>query len=601
MIFIRLIIIVLIASYGLTANGQIQKGYVKTKGRMVNGKHIPGQGLPGSTVKIQGVNSIGVRNTNGSFSFIVSERNYIVESVQKKGYELVDVDATKKLYQQSANPIYLVMETPEQQRSDILAAERKIRRNLQRQLQEREDEIEDLQVSQQQKDSLLRTLYKLQGNNEKLISDMAKRYSTLDYDQLDEFYRQVSWFIENGELTRADSLLRTRGDIKEQVQDILKQGQAIQEHKEQIRKAETVHQADIDEAAKRCYSYYEAFVAQNQNDSAAYYLELRASLDTTNIIWKLEAGEYIDNYCRLSNYYDKVEKYYRDAFRLAIDKYGNDSPITGLCYMYMGDVEDLGKFLKEDSLVYYPIALQMLSKHFGEESLEVAKCLRKLYVVYNCQYSFITRLNRYLDKAEECATKAYGIYTKLYGKESAEAAVCYAEIGDTKYFLEDCVPYYEKALSVLHKIGGHPIQEATIYKHMADCYVLDVELQQSILDQARLMYEGLLENKETDSCDNYTFTDFSPKDWDNLMTLHEMLVAQPEWKLEQYTIALSYYQKVKEILSSVYGDKYSMIIEIDYDIEDIETRMEYEQESMNEAQKQLEITKRKRKKNQTNQ
>ena len=598
---IRLIIFFLIASYGLTANGQIQKGYVKTKGRMANGKHIPGQGLPGSTVKIQGGNSIGVRNTNGSFSFIVSKKNYMVESVQKKGYELVDVDATKKLYQQSANPIYLVMETPEQQRSDILAAERKIRRNLQRQLQEREDEIEALQVSQQRKDSLLRILYLQLGDNEKLIADMAKRYSTLDYDQLDEFYRQVSWFIENGELIRADSLLRTRGDINEQVQDILKQGQAIQEHKEQIQKAETVHQADIEEAAKRCYSYYETYVAQNQNDSAAYYLELRASLDTINIMWKLEAGEYIDNYCRLSNYYDKVKKYYRDAFRLAIDKYGNDSPITGLCYMYMGDVEDLGKFLKEDSLVYYPIALKMLSKHYGEESLEVAKCLRKLYVVYNCQYSFITRLNRYLNKAEECATKAYGIYTKLYGEESAEAAVCYAEIGDTKYFLKDCIPYYEKALSVLHKIGEHPIQEATIYKHMADCYALDVELQQSIFDQARWMYEGFLEDKETDSCDNYTFTDFSPKDWDNLMTLHEMLVAQPEWKLEQYTIALSYYQKVKEILSSVYGDKYSMIIDIDYDIEDIETRKEDERESMNEAQKQLEITKRKRKKNQTNQ
>ena len=63
----------------------------------------------------------------------------------------------------------------------------------------------------------MQQLYDDQQNNDKLIADMAKRYSTLDYDQLDEFYRQVSYFIENGELTRADSLLRTRGDINVQV------------------------------------------------------------------------------------------------------------------------------------------------------------------------------------------------------------------------------------------------------------------------------------------------------------------------------------------------------------------------------------------------
>lgn len=590
----KIFVFVFTLSLAINASfAQTQQGYVKTKGRMVNGRHVVGRGLPGATVHIQGGNSVGVKSASGSFSFVVPAKTFIVESVQKKDYELVDADAVGKPYQHSANPIYLVMETPEQQQEDLLAAERKIRRNLQLQLQQREDEIEDLQVSQLQKDSLLRILYKQQGDNEKLITEMAKRYSTLDYDQLDEFYRQVSWFIENGELTRADSLLRTRGDLNAQVRNILKQGQAIQEHKEQIQKAETVHQVDIDEASRRCYSYYETYFAQHSIDSAAYYLELRASLDTTNIMWKLEVGEYIDNYCRWSNYYDKAEKYYRDAFRLAIDKYGNDSPITGLCYMYMGDVEDLGKFLNEDSLIYYPKALQMLSKHFGEESLEVAKCLRKLYVVYNCQYNFHTRLNRYLDKAEECATKAYRIYTKLYGEESAEAAVCYAEIGDTKYFLNDCIPYYEKALSVLHKIGYHPIQEATIYKHMANQYVLDVELQRSIHEQAELMYKGLLENK-TDSCGNYIFTDFLPEDWDNLMAMHEMLVAQPEWRVEQYTIALSYYQKAKDVLFSVYGDKYVMIIDIEHDIEDIANNRRNEQESMDEAQKQLEIIKRKR-------
>jgi hypothetical protein len=73
----------------------------------------------------------------------------------------------------------------------------------------------------------LQKLYQDQENNEQLIKDMAKRYSELDYDQLDEFYRKVSYYIENGELMKADSLLKTRGDITAQVADIKQRGQTI--------------------------------------------------------------------------------------------------------------------------------------------------------------------------------------------------------------------------------------------------------------------------------------------------------------------------------------------------------------------------------------
>lgn len=89
--------------------------------------------------------------------------------------------------------LFLIMETPEQAMQDKLSSERKIRRTLQRQLQERENEIETLKaenrISQQEYQQALQKLYADQESNEKLISEMAKRYSTLDYDQMDEFYR----------------------------------------------------------------------------------------------------------------------------------------------------------------------------------------------------------------------------------------------------------------------------------------------------------------------------------------------------------------------------------------------------------------------------
>lgn len=140
-----LFIAVLFATLGLA---QTQQGYVKTKGRMANGKLVPGQGLKGATVSIQNRTPIVVQNVDGSFSFPIPTQTFMVKSIQKNGYQLVDADVVKKTYNYSTNPIYLVMETPEQQMQDQLAAERKIRRTLNQQLQQREDEIENLKERQ---------------------------------------------------------------------------------------------------------------------------------------------------------------------------------------------------------------------------------------------------------------------------------------------------------------------------------------------------------------------------------------------------------------------------------------------------------------------
>ncbi len=251
----------------LLATAQTQQGYVKTKGRMVNGKLVPGQGLKGAIVSVKGRTAVLVNNEEGAFSFPVPDGQYHLDSVKKNGYQLIDLDLCPRSYSASSNPLYIVMETPEQQLQDKLNAERKIRRNLQRQLQAKEDEIEalkeDNKISMEEYQKSLQQLYAEQESNEQLISDMAKRYSELDYDQLDEFYRQVSYCIENGELVKADSMLNTKGDLSKQVEELLQKGQAIQEQEAQLDKAKAVHAADQEELARRCYSYYETFAAQH--------------------------------------------------------------------------------------------------------------------------------------------------------------------------------------------------------------------------------------------------------------------------------------------------------------------------------------------------
>ena len=324
----KLILLTAAMMLSIMLSAQTQQGYVKTKGRMVNGQIVHGQGLKGATVSIKGRTAVLVNADDGAFSFPVPEAQFRIDSVRKKGYQLVDMDALFKTHTLSANPIYLVMETPEQQLQDQLDAETKIRHNLQQQLLDKQKEIETLRkqnkISQEEYRQALQKLYQDQESNEQLISDMVKRYSELDYDQLDEFYRQVSFYIENGELMKADSLLRTKGNVPQQVKEQLRKGQAIKEQEKQLGQAKATYSSDLDELAKRCFSFHETFAAQHMNDSAAYYLKLRVDLDSTNVDWLIDAGVFYLDY---TSKYDVALNYFNKSIDIPFEPNNNVSSI----------------------------------------------------------------------------------------------------------------------------------------------------------------------------------------------------------------------------------------------------------------------------------
>lgn len=298
---------------------QTQQGVVKTKGRMVKGKHVAGQGLSGATVTIQGGNSYNVQNANGSFSFPVPAKTFMVQDVQKKGYQLVDADATKKSYQYSENPLFLVMETPEQLQADRIAAERTLRRTLHQQLQKQEEEIDALKVSIQEKNRLLAELYKKQESNDLLIADIAKEYAQMDYDQMDSLNQRISDAILKGELTEAASLLKAKGDINARINSLRKEQQAEAEEKAELSRRSSqlslstiATQKKLEDIAIDCYKLCELSLMKYQLDSAAYYLTLRAELDTTNADWQfLAAYRHQDHHVR-KKYYDRVIRLTQD-------------------------------------------------------------------------------------------------------------------------------------------------------------------------------------------------------------------------------------------------------------------------------------------------
>ncbi len=375
---------ILLALVALTIFGglqaQTQSGVVKTRGRMVGGKLVPGTPLTGATVQVDGRQAM--LSKDGKFSFPVKDGKYTLKSVTKQGYSLIDVEACRS-YNYSKNPLTIVMESPEQQQQDKLTAERKIRRQLQDRLREKEDAIEALleqnRITEEQYRKQLQELYSEQQNNEKLIADMAKQYSELDYDQLDEFQRQVSYCIENGQLAKADSLLRSQGDMNKQVEESLKAGAALQQQRDQLKKAEAVHAAKVEEMARRCYSFYEMFLLQHQNDSAAHYLELRASLDTTNVEWRLDAGEFWLNYFGNIN---KAWGFIHTASRHVRTQTHIKPSLVSQCYNDIGYLYMI-KNDKQKALEYYKYALDNQLKHFGEDDVAIGLYYNNIALVYN--------------------------------------------------------------------------------------------------------------------------------------------------------------------------------------------------------------------------
>lgn len=311
----KVLLFAVFACLSLALPGQVQEGYVKTKGRLgSSGKVIAGTRLSGATITVKGGNKV-VSGNNGAFTLSIPTNNYYLQNVQKKGYVLTDPEILFKQYVQSKNPLVLVLEDKAQQEADRRAVERKISSNLYAQLQKRSDELETLReqqkITEEKYREMLQQLNRDQDDNEKIIKDMVERYAKMDFDQIDEFNRRISDCIINGRLTEADSLLRTKGDINSRVRELNRHHNANEQKRTELEQSESAEKKNREDIAQDCYSKYEIFKMQHQNDSAAYYIELRAELDSTNVYWLFDAARYLQD----QEQYSKSEVLYKRALK----------------------------------------------------------------------------------------------------------------------------------------------------------------------------------------------------------------------------------------------------------------------------------------------
>lgn len=428
-----LLVFFLISGLDFFAQTQVQQGRVKTRGRMVNGKHVPGIGLPGAVVTIKDGSAIGVKKFDGAFSFITKGEQFVVQSVSKNGYILVDADAAPKTYRYSENTLDFVMETPEQNFDDQRNAQNKFRAELEQKLRQQEAEIKRLKkenkITQEEYYKLIQELDAQRDQNQKLIIEMAKRYAALDYDTMDDFYRQVCYYMEECDFVKADSLLRSRGDVKSQVEANLIKQDIVNREKEEL--------------ARRCYSFYESFRMQHANDSATKYIELRASLDTTNVEWQYEAATYLKNY--LADYNASL-KYNLRGLRHSISQYGEQAEWTGAFYNNIASLySTTGNY--SEALKLYLKALDIHTNLFGAEHSTIGTSYNNIGNIYLTQGNYPLAL--------EYFNKAMSIQEEQLGTEHPDIAATYCNIGGLYNILGE----HEKALEYMQK--DRLIQEKT--------------------------------------------------------------------------------------------------------------------------------------------
>lgn len=468
-------------------SAQTQQGYVKTKGRLgSNGSVMKGSRLSGATVIVKGRNAV-VSGSNGSFTLAIPGNNYYLQDVQKTGYVLTDPDVLSKQYVQSKNPLVLVMETPDEQLEDKLEAMAKIRTTLQNQLERSRAEMKSLKeqnrMTQEEYQRKLQELYAIQESNEKLVNDMAERYSKIDYDQLDAFNALISKYILDGELQKADSLLKTKGDIIVRTADLrqlqeqnAKDEEELTKRKKKLEKNKELAQKELEDIAQDCFSKFEIFKMQHQNDSAAYYIEYRSSLDTTNVEWQTDAAAFLFEF--MAKYDDALTILHHTL--KAIGPLTDDSPRSlqmdvEEVYFTMGAVLDAqGK--PEEARNYLKKAHDIVAHAVGENNGAMASIYLNLAGSYAITGEY--------EQVGLYSQKALDICLAINDTLSLNVAQCYNGLGlaaKARLDNETAMTYYSKALSTILKVQGEENSfAASYYGNIGVIYRLIGNIEKSI-------------------------------------------------------------------------------------------------------------------------
>ncbi len=301
--------------------------------------------------------------------------------------------------------------------------------------------------------SLLQKLLDDQTAAEMLVQSMSEEYAKIDFDQVDDFYRNISLLILNGELQKADSLLSTKGDINKDIADLNIHRKANEDIRKRLNKREQSAYNKMMDIADRCHKKSQIHQLRFEHDSVVYYLSLRAKLDTLNLEWQKAVASHILVY---QSDYDRVISLYNKALEISIAHHGENHRETAILYNDIGVAHRKAGNSKK-AVEYQLRAMDILQLHPDFEN--IGSIYANLVITYTTLSDYEC-VKKYIPLCLEnipqepisnniaCRLNAANGYYSIGDKESllqAEKIItealeeCYKELGENHILTANCL------------------------------------------------------------------------------------------------------------------------------------------------------------------
>ena len=226
------VILLSIVLFGLTAFAQSQEGIVRTSGTAKK----KGTVISGVILRPVGGNDV-MSDAEGRFTIVLRQQleegdSFLFSKVFKKGYEPIDKDILKRRFVYSTTvPIEIVLISSKQLMKTKADIEEKARKNAESRYRKQKSYLEAQLAAQRintaDYQKKVQVLEKQMQTFEVLIAAMADHYARTDYNKLDSLNAAINECIINGELEKADSLINTKGDVRERAHENITKGKRL--------------------------------------------------------------------------------------------------------------------------------------------------------------------------------------------------------------------------------------------------------------------------------------------------------------------------------------------------------------------------------------
>ena len=405
-----------------------QEGLVRTIAR----KGKSGQPIEGTIIRLQGSHNKVASRTNGEFSLLLHDLQngdpYAIASIVKFGYEPAEQELIgKRLPCSDQVPVEVLLVSKMQLMQEREAIETKARESVEIYYHTKLDSLKHLLAANQiNEDEMFLQKQRLESqyeNFEPLLQAMSNVLARTDYARMDSLTALIQQAVESGNPEEAERLLREKGSMEQREAVLREWGKNIQALQNEVEKNQAEYKRQKRDLEDDCYRFYSACLTRFQNDSANYYIQKRAALDTLNVDYQLQAGQFV---MQIMADYPLAWKYYERAYRICETQY---SELSG---QMATTCNELGMIAKkkgdlDGAMVWYNRSLTIREKLLGKNSPAIAEALNNLGELFRAKKDF--------KKAMDCHKRALKIREKHFACNSLEVAeskfniagVCYQQ------------------------------------------------------------------------------------------------------------------------------------------------------------------------------